>query len=54
MFFAASKVLLSNIVERHPQISKKADTTIQSRKPPSWKLNPDKRVPRSLPAAFDI
>ena len=54
MFFAVLKLLLSNIVERQAQISKKTDTRIQSRKPPNWKLNPDNRVPRSLPAAFDM
>jgi len=52
--FCGFKTLLSNIVERHAQISKKADTRIQSRNPPNWKLNPDNKVPRSLPAAFDM
>lgn len=41
-------------VEISPKISKKADTRIQRRKPPIWKLKPDRSVPISLPDAFDI
>ena len=41
-------------VEISPKISKIADTRIQRRKPPIWKLNPDRSVPISLPDAFDI